>query len=1075
MIRYFADHPVAANLLMGTLLVLGLATLPGMQRETFPQLVNDQVRISMVYPGATAAQVEDAICRRVEDALEAVNDLDEIRCEATEGVGKVVAVMREQARMSRFLDDVNSEIDAINDFPDDVEPPVVVELGRSEDVISVAVTGIRDAAVLKDYAEDLKSRLQRNPLIDAVALSGFSQRHIRIEVAAHRLRQFGVSVSDLADILRRQSVGMPGGRLEGEREDMLLRFDDQRKGVDAFRDLVVLSDEQGAEIRLADIAEIRDVFDRAEDKVLFNGERAALLSVRKNRSTDALNVLDAVHDFVSAERRRVPEGVTLTLTRDRVSLISDRLYLLITNSAQGLVLVFLVLWLFFSLRFSFWVAMGLPVSFLGALFVIAQLGLTLNMISVVGLLIAVGLLMDDAIVIAENIAARLNRGDEPLQAAINGAREVFPGILSSFATTALIFGSVAFISGTLGQILRVMPIVLIVVLAVSLLEAFLILPHHLGHSLAHARKREPGRLRQRFETGFNRFRDRYFHALLARALASPYLTIGIIVMLVLCSVALVAGGGIGFRGFPDVDGDIVEARILLPQGTPLGRTEQVVRQVTEALDEVNAHFAPRQPDGRDLVTSVAVIFNTNPDAYESGPHVAQVSADLLSAEIRDAGIDAVLDRWRQSTGDIADVIRIKYTEPSLGPAGRAVDIRLQGADLTQLKQASIDLQRWMSGYVGVQDLGDDLRPGKREYRLRLKAGAGTLGLDAREVAGQVSSAFQGVTIDEFPLGAESYEVNLRLLAADRAHTTDLDDLRLVTPRGSLVPLRAVADIEEDRGWARIYRVNGRRTVTVQGDVDADRANAQAIVNDAEAEFLSTLGERYPGVSHAIEGESKESGKTRGSIVGNMLLGLLGVYVLLAFQFRSYLLPVAVMTVIPTGFIGVVWGHYLLGLDLSLPSIMGAASLAGIVVNDSILIVQFIARARRGGADAVQAALQAGVDRFRPVFLTSLTTVAGLTPLLLEKSLQAQVLIPLAASLAFGLAAATVCALFLVPAFLLRAERPVPGAAGTRYRRGSARRLIHRHDPVSGSDRPALSSAVPAHRRSAGVAGSRCWR
>ncbi len=1015
MIGYFTNHPNAANLLMAALVILGLSAVPGMQRETFPQLVSDRVQITIAYPGATAGQAEDAVCRRVEDALEAVNDLEEVSCEALEGLARSVARMREDADISRFLDDVKSAIDAIDDFPDDVELPVVAELGRTEDVVSIALGGIAEPLELKNYAEDLKDRLQRLPLIDEVLIGGFSRRQIRIEVPARRLRQFGLSSADVANAIRRQSTGMPAGRLEGSEEDILLRFDDERRAVDAFRDLVVIASARGAEVRLGDIATISERFELPEQKVTFDARRAALLTVRKNRSRDALDVLAAVRDFVAVERQRAPPGVRLDLTRDRASLIGERLDLLLTNSLQGLVLVFLALWLFFNLRYSFWVVMGLPVSFLGALFAISQLGISLNMISAVGLLIAVGLLMDDAIVIAENIATRMRKGDTPAHAAVAGARQVLPGILSSFATTALILGSVAFIGGTLGQILRVMPIVLLVVLAVSLAEAFLILPNHLSHSLAHGRSRPPARLRQAFERGFESFRDGPFRALVARAVAYPYLSVGMVLFVLLGSVALVAGGKLGFRGFPDVQGDIVEARILLPQGTPLRRTEEVVERVTAVLGQIDAELTPQQPGGQALVRHVAVIYDDNPDAFESGPHVARVSGDLLSAEVRNADLDDVLARWRRQVGELPDVIQVNFTEPTLGPAGRAIDIRLHGGDLAQLQAASRALQDWLVRYAGVHDVSDDLRPGKRELRLHLEHGAGALGLDARAVADQVAAAFQGITVDEFPLGGESYAVTVRLSEADRATPADLEDLRIVGPDGALIPLRVAARVEERRGWARINRVDARRTVTVTGDVDSARANAQAIVAATQAQFLPGLLRDFPGIDYSIEGESRESGETGGSIVRNMLLGLVGVYLLLAFQFRSYLLPLAVMSVIPTGLIGVIWGHFLLGLDLSMPSIMGAASLAGIVVNDSILLIQFIVQARREGRGSRDAAAQAAVQRFRPIFLTSLTTVAGLTPLLLEKSLQAQVLIPLAASLAFGLAAATLVALFLVPA------------------------------------------------------------
>ena len=1000
---------------MAALMILGLIALPGLQRETLPDIQNDKVEIRVVYKGATPDEVEDAVCRRIEDAIEGVTDLDEITCDAREGLGTATAVMLEGAEMMRFLNDVNSEIDAIDDFPSETETPVIEELDRTDSVVSIAVTGPADPVALKSYAEVLKTRLLVHENIAEVEIGGFSDHHIRIEVPARRLRQYGLSTADIANAVQRQSVGTPAGRLEGGREDLLLRFDDQRKSVEEFRDLVVISGSSGAVIRLGEIAQIRDRFDRDEEKILFNGQRAAILNISKTSAQDILDAYETVARFVAEERKRAPSGITLSLTQDRSSVVKDRLDMLLRNGAQGLVAVFLVLWLFFSFRYSFWVTMGLPVSFLGALFVLPLFGVTINMISMVGLLIGIGLLMDDAIVIAENIATRMAKGDTPIHAAIEGVHQVLPGIASSFATTLMVFGSLAFITGEIGQILRVMPIVLIMVITVSLFEAFLILPHHLSHSLTHIQERHQSRFRQAFESGFENLKEHWFGPLLHHAVEYRYLTLGIVVMLLILAVAMPAGGKIKFVGFPDLEGDIVEARILLPQGTPLAYTEQIVAKLESALKRTNARFKPRQPDGQNLVHNVTIVYGQNPDAFESGPHLARVIADLLSAELRDAPLDEFRNVWREETGNLADVIALKFTEPVIGPGGRPIDLRLMGYDLDQLKSASNDLQAWFNQFAGINDLTDDLRPGKREFRLRLKPSAGVLGLDARTVADQVRGAFQGLKVDEFPVGPESYEVNLRMAAADRVDANDLFEFNITGPDGSLIPISVVADITEVRGWARINRIDGQRAITVQGDVDRALANAQELLGIAQSTIFPELEARYPGLRFDVQGESDEAAKTGKSIVRNVLLGLVGVYMLLALQFRGYLAPITVMLVIPSALIGVVFGHLALGLDLTMPSIVGMASLFGVVVNDSILLVVFIRVARAQGVPVAVAANQAGRARFRPIVLTSITTIAGLTPLLLEKSLQAQILIPLAASLAFGLTAATLVALFLVPA------------------------------------------------------------
>lgn len=1014
MLKWFADHPTAANLTMLAIVILGLVSLPNLQRETFPRIKNAKVTITVAYPGSTASEVEDAICRRIEDALESLSDLDEMICDSSEGLAKATAEMIEGSDMPRFLDDVNAAIDAINDFPAQAETPIIEESGRTDSVISIAITGPDDPVKLKTYAEDIKSRLLAQADVANIVINGFSDHQIRIEIAASRLRQFGLSLSDIATTLKNQSIGVPAGRLEGPQEDILLRIDDQRKNVEQIGELVIISAKNGATIHLREIASITDRFDRDENKILFNGQRAAVLDITKTPEQDILRSLQDVKDFVAQENSTLPEGVRLTLTQDRASIVQDRLDMILTNGVQGLIMVFLMLWLFFSIRYSFWVTMGLPISFLGALFVLPLMGITINMISMVGLLIGVGLLMDDAIVIAENIAARLDKGERALHAAVSGVRQVLPGVLSSFATTIMIFGSLAFITGDMGQILRIIPIVLIIVLTVSLLEAFLILPNHLGHSLDHIENRQPGRFRSGFEKRFDHFRNNIFGPALDKAIDYRYLTLGITIMLFILAVAMPAGGKIKFVGFPSIEGDIIEARLLLPQGTPLQKTQDLVEKIAQAANMVSEKYRALQPAQQNLIKNMTIIFNQNPDANESGPHVARVIVDLLSAETRKTTLETFRNDWREAVGKQPDILSLKFTEPTIGPGGRAIEVRLRGNDLLQLKSASELLQNWFNGYVGVVDISDDLRPGKRELKISLLDSAGVLGVNTARLSSQIGAAFQGIKIDEFPVGAETYEVDLRLAAEDRQDIDDLQQLTISSATGKQIPLTNVAHIEEDRGWARINRVDRQRTVTVFGDVQRHLANAQELLKLAEKDIFPKIRQQYPSITIDTQGESQRSSKTGSSIVRNVGLGMVGLYILLAFQFRGYMAPLTVMAVIPTALIGVIFGHMALGLDLTMPSIVGMASLFGVVVNDSILLVVFIREERAKGTPVQLASRQAGRARFRPILLTSITTIAGLTPLLLETSFQAQILIPLAASLAFGLTSATLIALFLVP-------------------------------------------------------------
>ena len=1011
MIRFFAAHPTAANLLMIAFLAIGLYLAPTLRRETFPSIEPNQVQVTVLYPGARPEDVENAICLRLEDAVDAVDNVAEVTCEAREGQATATLEATEGTNLDRFFSDIKTEVDAIAQFPANAEAPVIRQLGRTDFVAAVAVTGPESLTDLKAYAEDLKEKMLRTGQIPKVEIKGFSDRQIRIEIPSTVLRQFGLSLSDIADAIGRQNLDLPAGSIETGEQEILVRFADERQTADAMRDLIVVSGESGGQVRLGDIAKITNRFERDEQRIIFNGKPAAFLDVTKTRQQDALNVIDALNAFLENERQIAPPGVELVVARDLSSIVRDRLDMILKNGAQGLLLVFAVMWLFFGFRYSFWISLGLPVSFMGAFGLMVVLGYSINMLTMVALLIVIGLLMDDAIVISENIATKSQKGLKPLDAVVEGAREVMPGVLASFATTVCIFGSLAFLQGDIGQILSVIPVVMIAVLVVSLVEAFLILPHHLKGSI----RAEPGAIQRRANGAIDWSREHLVGRSVDRLVKWRYFTAGAAVALLLIAISAMAGGLLKFRAFPELDGDTLEARLLLPQGTPLSRTEEVVNRVTAALDRVNAKYTPEQPEGRALVTNVTTRYNENADAYESGPHVATVSVDFLANSLRTTRNDDILAAWREETGKIPDVISMKFTEATLGPAGRAFDIRLQGENLDALKAASLDLQGILRGYRGAQDLTDDLRLGKPEITVKLNASGNSLGLTAQMVADQLRKAFFGTTVSEIQVGRESYEIDARLSAEDQDSLDDLDYFTITTPTGDLVPLSAVATLSRERGYARINRVNRLRTVSVQGDVDTRLGNANEIVNDFRTRLLPDFLERHPQARIAVEGQDREAATTQGAMIGGFVLGLLGVFLLLSFQFRSYVEPIVVMLVIPFAFIGAVGGHLLLGLDFTMPSMLGFVALAGVVVNNSILLVQFIKTSHEPGDRVADIAPLGARARFRAMLLTTITTIVGLLPLLLETSLQAQVLIPLVTSLAFGLIAASLISLFVVPA------------------------------------------------------------
>ncbi len=1013
MIAFFARHPTAANLLLLVFLALGILSLPGLRRETFPDFRPQEVEVRVVYRGATAEEVDEAICQRVEDALDRVRFVRELRSEARDGLAIITVEMEPQGDYPAFKDEIDTEVRAIDDFTAEAEAPIVTRLHTTDPVLAILVSGQLPAPDLKTYCEDFKQRLQRQPEVALVHIRGFAARQLRIELAEETLQRFELNAAELAGLVQRQSVDLPAGLIRTPDGETTLRFVEQRRSPRELEDLVIVAGEGGAEIRLGDLGRVLEVFEPAEDHVRQGNRRAALLMVEMTGNQDVIRVAGAVKEFLATERQRYPQ-LDFTITQDHSILVQDRLQLLVKNGWQGMLLVLFTLWLFFHFRLAFWVVMTLPVSFLGAFFVMAQLGLTINMMTMVGMLLALGILMDDGIVIAENIATHRAQGRSAMQAAIAGVDEVKAGVFSSFITTACVLGPLLFLEGDIGQVLQVVPLVLLVVLIVSLIEAFCILPSHLAHAFQRPAAAEPSGLRRHFDGFLERLREPMAGRAVDFLLRWRYLWLGTVLGCFLVAIGLVAGGLVGFQAFPEMDGDVIEARLVLAPGTPLERTQEIVERITGGLARVDQRWTPRQPGGRPLVETVYVQLNHNPDAFEQGPHIATVTADLLTAERRRARLDELLHDWRSEVGSLPDVLNLAFTEPGFGPQGRALEIRLQGDELPELQLAAGRLQEWLESFEGVLDLASDLRRGRPELNIRLRPGALGLGLDAENLARQLRSAFQGLTADEIQVGRESYEIDVRLRKQDRNSLAHLDQFHLTLPGGGRVPLGAVARVEPRRGWSRIARVDGRRTVTLRGDVDSQRTNTMALVGQLRREFLPQLHQQHPGITVVFEGEPKEGATTQRSILRGLLIGLLGVFLLLSFQFRSYREPLIVMVAIPLALIGVVFAHLALGIPLSMPSLLGFVSLAGIVVNDSILLVLFIKKERQQGHSALHSAAQSSRQRFRAILLTSLTTIAGLLPLLSERSLQAQVLIPLATSIAGGLAASSVLVLFVIP-------------------------------------------------------------
>ena len=1020
MIRFFATHPTAANLLMLVLILLGLNSLSDLKRETFPDFSINAISVTVTYPGATPESVESALCIPMEDAVDGLSNIDKVTCEATEGLASLLVEMVEGGDFSKLMTEVKNEIDGIDTFPEDAEQPFILEANRTDEVIDLAIHGKNmTISELKEYSEDVKRKLKQEPGVSLIDIKGFSTHQLQVEVSLPLLRQVGLSISDLSDALSNQNIEAPSGELKNDIRAFLIRVDQQEVTAEKLANTVVSASEEGGQILLSDIATIVDNFELDEDKIWQDGERIALLKVNKNKSQDTIGIAKTVREFVAREQANAPAGVTLVLSNDQSTNIVDRLTMLMENGWQGIMLAFFVMWLFFSWRYAFWVAMGLPVSFLGALWMMSILGISVNMISMVAMLIAIGLLMDDAIVIAENIASQVALNDSIDDGVVIGVTSVFTGVVSSFLTTLAIFGGMAFISGTIGQVLSDIPIVLILTLSVSLVEAFLILPHHLAHALHGQPKEEKvniiGRYKDKFVDGFERFRNNQLVSFVETIIRFRYLFVGSMICLLFASVSLMVSGTLAFKAFPNTEADVLDARILMPPGTSLVQTEKVVNRVVSAVQRIENKLPANEGD-KPLIEHITVKFNENADAFISGAHVATVQVEFLTVSERAPTIYEIENAWEAEIGEIPGVVSLAIKEPSNGPAGLAIDIQLQGSNMDEMLEAGNVIINEINKYKGVSNVMLDIRPGKQELELKLKPGALSLGVNAATLSDQVGKAFNGVKIDDIQRGSEQLEIELKLSREDTLTQSQLEQFPIRLSDGSEIPLSGLVEFNYERGFSRINRVNGLRTVSVIGDVDNQELNTNVLLAHLSKGILKEVEQNYPNIKINLEGENKEGNETSSSIVEKFMMGLVGIFIILSFQFRSYIEPVIVMVAIPLALIGALWGHLFLGYEMTMPSMIGYVSLAGIVVNDSILLVDYIKKHIAQGIHPHQAAVNASKARFRAVFITSATTIAGLVPLMFETSTQAQIMQPMVVSIIFGMITSTCLILFLLPCF-----------------------------------------------------------
>lgn len=1013
MMRPIVGHPTAANLLMFMFLIAGAVAATTLAREEMPSPRPVAVQVRVVYPGATPQEVEESLCAPIEDALDSIPDVKSVKSEALASVGIVTVESNGQDGLAAFSMEVDAALSSLTGLPKAAEDPVITQLNNDDPVVTVLVGGIPDATQLHTYCKDLARRLRKLPDVSGVALEGFADRQLRVELDPAQLMRHSLSVADVAEAIRDESLDRPAGQLYTRDSHITLRFTERRRSAHEFESLVVRESADGALVRLGELGRVRDLFELPEDRIDLNGARVGQLVVKKSRSSDALRVTSAVRGFVREETSSLPENVKLYVTNDNSRGFTNQLDVVISNGWQGMLLVFLALWLFFTPRLAFWVVVSLPVSFLGALVLFPLFGLTLNIVSLVAMLMATGLLMDDGIVIAESISARRAEGVSGVQAAVEGTRAVMPGVFASFLTTVCVLGPLAFLEGDIGTVLGVIPVTLVLVLTVSLVEAFLILPAHLAHALP--KTKSTSRFRAVFDSAFSRLRERVVR-LTEITVRMRYLFLGGTVALFIVSLSLMASGRIGFQAFPSAETDALEARILMPAGTRLERTRDAVAHVLEALDRTASELQPGQSDGKQLLELVTVRYNVNDDTREPGPHLATVAVDLLDTQYRDVRLHHFKSTWRTHIGGLVDAVALTVVEPSGdGPAGRPIEVMILGEELEALDSAATEMVEWFRGFHGVSNLGDDLHRDKEELRLSVKPGARTLGFTGAEVARQVSAAFLGDIVDELQVGTRRYEVDVRLREVRARNLEELRAFPLRLPGGQEVALGSVVELRSAHGWSRIGRHGGQRAVTVAGDIDSAVTSTSLVFQAFDSEFVPVFRERYPQLELNLEGETAEGDKAMGSMLRGMLFGVLAVYVLLSLQFRSYSEPLLVMAVIPIALVGVLFGHLVLNYPFTMPSMLGFIALVGVIVNDSILLVQRTKSEMTTSTSVGEAVARAARDRFRAIFLTSATTIVGLLPLLVEQSVAGQLLKGLVVSVVFGMAAATGLVLLVVPA------------------------------------------------------------
>ena len=1025
-ISWMARNPVTSTLIMGLLLVGGLFMGSRTKQELFPEVELGIVTITVPYPGASPEEVEQGVVLALEESVRGVDNVKEVRSVAREGFATVTVELETDADADKGLNDVKSAVDRITSFPQDSERPVVkLQVNNRSEVISLVLHGDQSEEVLRQAAEQVRDGLLLDEEITQVELGGIRAREISVEIPQDDLRRYGLTLEDVANRIRAASVELPGGAIKTEGGEVLIRTDERRDLGVEFEDIELRSDVSGSVVRLGDVAKIRDGFAESDIEAFYQGQRAVSVKVFRVGDQTPTAIADATKKYAEDHAGDLPAGIEMSVWNDRSELFKDRLDLLFRNALQGLVLVFLILGLLMEFRLAFWVTWGIPTSFLGALFVMPGMDVSINMISMFAFIIVLGMVVDDAIVVGESIYTWRQKGVSLLEAAIMGTKEVMVPVLFAILTTVAAFAPLLFLPGSLGQIFSVIPVIVISVLLISLAEALFILPSHLAHAGGETTgilgfiNRQQGKVAR----GMEWLIEHAYRPAVTAAVRWRYLTLSITLTLFVVVVGVLASGRIEFTFFPKVDGDTVTAQIRMPVGTPMANTREVRQQLEAAMWRVVERNGGRKIV-RGQLTQIGSSIGLGPGGGgggSGGAEVLDVALFMVPTDSRAITSSVFAQQWREEAGDLVGVRSVGFVF-NIGPqSGQPIDVQLSHRDTETLSQAADRLTGLLGNYQGVKDIENGFSNGKPQWDFQLTPEGRSLGLTEQGLGRQLRASFFGAEATRQQRGRDEVRTYVRLPQADRATEHTLDQLLIRTPRGAEVPLSVAAHRTSGRAPSEIQHVDGRRVVSVTADVNEQQGNATKIVGQLKEKELKALIEEFPGLSYTLGGQQKAQAESLASLRQGGLFALLAIFMLLAIPLKSYFQPLVIMSMIPMGIVGAIGGHLLTGYGLSIMSIMGIVALIGVVVNDAIVMLDAISTFRAEGQTPFEAVCNAGARRFRPIFLTSSTTFLGLAPMILETSAQARFLIPMAVSLSFGVAFATMVTLFQVPSLYMAGQ------------------------------------------------------